>query len=290
MVDLALTDVGVLLRGGPDGATLERLEEVLLTSDFGVAATTRLVEEVERRARRGDVRRADELRRALAEAIVAALAPVSGATLRRAATPPTVILLVGVNGTGKTTTAAKLARRLQREGERVLLVGADTFRAAATDQLRWWAERLGCGFVGGEPGRDPAAVAFDGIEAAQRDGATAVLIDTAGRLHTHGALLAELAKVRRVVARRQPGAPHEVLLVLDATTGQNALQQVRHFRSAVEPTGLVLAKLDSTAKGGVVVALAQEFGLPIKFVGTGQGPDDLEPFDPRRFAEEVLGG
>lgn len=290
VVDVALTDVGVLLRGGPDGSTLERLEEVLLTSDFGVAATTRLLDEVERRARRGELRRPEDFRRALRDGIAAALRPVHAPGLQRAATPPTVVLVAGVNGTGKTTTIAKLAHRLQREGERVLLVGADTFRAAAGEQLRWWAQRLGCDVVGGDPGRDPAAVAFDALDTALRDGHTAVLIDTAGRLHTHNDLLQELAKIRRVVARRLPGAPHEVLLVLDATTGQNALQQVRLFRAAVEPTGLVLAKLDSTAKGGVVVALAQEFGLPVKFVGTGQEPEDLEPFDPQRFAEEVLAG
>src|SRR5690606_268084 len=197
-------------------------------------------------------------------------------------------LIAGVNGAGKTTTIGKLAYRLKRQGHRVLLAAADTFRAGAIDQLRVWAERVGTEFVGARPGADPAAVAFDAIDAARARGADVVIIDTAGRLHTHSDLLAELAKIERVVARKQPGAPHETLLVLDATIGQNAIAQARMFGQALKLTGLVLAKLDSTAKGGIVVALKQEFGLPVKLVGVGEDVEDLEPFDADVFAREVL--
>ena len=215
------------------------------------------------------------------------------AALRPAASParrtgPTVILIVGVNGTGKTTTAAKLARRLQREGRRVLLAAADTYRAGAIAQLQVWAERIGVPCVAGAPGGDPAAVAFDAIDAAISRGLDTVIIDTAGRLHTQEGLMEELRKVARVAARRLPGAPHETLLVLDGTVGQNAVQQGRLFTQAVSPTGIVVTKLDGSARGGAVTALRRELGLPIRFIGVGEGVDDLEPFDARRFAAQLL--
>ncbi|TFG52534.1 MAG: signal recognition particle-docking protein FtsY, partial [Gemmatimonadales bacterium] len=200
----------------------------------------------------------------------------------------TVVLLVGVNGVGKTTTLAKLAARLAGEGRRVLVAAADTYRAGAIEQLETWAERLGVDCVSGRPGGDPAAVAFDAVDAAAARGADTVLIDTAGRLHTQDDLMEELRKVSRVVARRAPGAPHETLLVLDGTVGQNAVQQGKMFRDAVAPTGLIVTKLDGSARGGAVVALRRELDLPIRFVGVGEGLDDLEPFDPGRYADLLL--
>jgi fused signal recognition particle receptor len=202
--------------------------------------------------------------------------------------PPAVYLMVGVNGVGKTTTIGKLAYRLKREGKRVLLAAGDTFRAGAIDQLRLWAERTGVEFVGAQPGADPASVAFDAIDAAYARRSDVVIIDTAGRLHTQDDLMTELGKIARVIDRRLPGAPHETLLVLDATVGQNAIAQARTFGRALPLTGLVLAKLDSTARGGIVVALRQEFDLPVKLVGTGEGIDQLTTFDPARFAKDVL--
>jgi fused signal recognition particle receptor len=212
----------------------------------------------------------------------------TGDALNFAAEPPTVILMVGVNGVGKTTTIGKLAHKLKGEGRRVLLAAGDTFRAGAIDQLRVWAERVGVEFVGAQPGADPAAVAFDAIDAAFSRKADVVIIDTAGRLHTQDDLMTELAKIGRVVDRKLPGAPHETLLVLDATVGQNAIAQARTFRKALPLTGLVLAKLDSTARGGIVVALKKEFNLPVKLVGTGEGVGELQPFDPDSFAKSVL--
>jgi fused signal recognition particle receptor len=201
-----------------------------------------------------------------------------------------VFLMVGVNGVGKTTTIGKLAHRLKGEGHRVLLAAGDTFRAGAVDQLRLWAERTGADFVGSKAGADPASVAFDAIDAAEARGADVVIIDTAGRLHTQDDLMTELGKVARVVERRLPGAPHETLLVLDATVGQNAVAQARTFGRALPLTGLVLAKLDSTARGGIVVALKQEFDLPVKLVGTGERVDQLTSFDAEQFARDVLEG
>ncbi|MGH7445187.1 MAG: signal recognition particle-docking protein FtsY, partial [Longimicrobiales bacterium] len=202
---------------------------------------------------------------------------------------PTVIVMVGVNGVGKTTTIGKLAHRLKREGRKPLLAAGDTFRAGAIDQLKIWANRTGAEFVGSQPGADPASVAFDAIDAAYARGSDVVIVDTAGRLHTQGDLMAEITKVNRVIARRLEGAPHETLLVLDATVGQNAVSQARIFSQALPLTGLVLAKLDSSAKGGVVVALKQEFDLPVKLVGTGESIDALEPFNAERFAQAVVG-
>jgi fused signal recognition particle receptor len=287
--EIALMDVSVLVRGLDEGS-LERLEELLLANDFGVQATMRLVDHVESLSRRAEVRTEAEFKDAVRREIQAILTAGNADPSLRFAPPGevTVFLIVGVNGAGKTTTIGKLAYRLQKQGHRVLLAAADTFRAGAIDQLRIWADRVGTEFVGARPGADPAAVAFDAIDAARARGADVVIVDTAGRLHTQSDLMAELAKIKRVIARKQPGAPHETLLVLDATIGQNAIAQVKLFGEALELTGLVLAKLDSTAKGGIVVALKQEFGLPVKLVGVGEGVEDLEPFDADVFSREVL--
>jgi fused signal recognition particle receptor len=208
--------------------------------------------------------------------------------IARAEPGPTVILLVGVNGTGKTTTAAKLAWRLQREGRSVLLAAADTYRAGAVAQLQIWANRLNLPFVAGAPGGDPASVAFDAIDAAISRRLDAVIIDTAGRLHTQEGLMEELRKITRVIARRLPGAPHETFLVLDGTVGQNAIQQGKLFSQAVSPTGIVVTKLDGSARGGAVAALRRELDLPVRFIGLGEAVEDLEPFDPEQFAGSLL--
>jgi fused signal recognition particle receptor len=286
--DIALTDVGVLVRGLDEGS-LEKIEETLLGADFGVPATMRLVDVVESQSRGGKIRTEQQFLETVEREILAILrAGGADASLRMADTPPTVYLMVGVNGVGKTTTIGKLAQRLKREGKRVLLAAGDTFRAGAIDQLRVWADRVGVEFVGAQPGADPASVAFDAIDAAFARKSDVVIIDTAGRLHTQDDLMTELAKIGRVVDRRLPGAPHETLLVLDATVGQNAVAQARTFGQALPLTGLVLAKLDSTARGGMVVALKQEFDLPVKLVGTGEDSDALEPFDAEQFAKDVL--
>jgi fused signal recognition particle receptor len=286
--EVALTDVGVLVRGMDEGS-LERLEELLLASDFGVPATLRLVDHVEGLLRQAKVKTESDFLKAVEKEITTILRSGNADTsLRFASTGPTVYLVVGVNGVGKTTSIGKLAAYLKRKGHRVLLAAGDTFRAGAIDQLRVWAERVGAEFVGARPGADPASVAFDAVEAAQARGADVVIVDTAGRLHTQGDLMAELAKIERVLAKKVPGAPHETLLVLDATTGQNAVSQARTFGGMLKLSGLILTKLDSTAKGGIIVALKEEFDLPVKLVGTGESVDELEPFDAEEFAEAVL--
>ena len=286
--DIALTDVGVLVRGLDEGS-LEKIEEALLAADFGVPATMRLVEVVESLSRGGKIRSEQQFVDTIEREIVSILSD-GGAdrSLKQVAEPPAVYLMVGVNGVGKTTTIGKLAHRLKQEGKRVLLAAGDTFRAGAIDQLRIWAERVGVEFVGAQPGADPASVAFDAIDAAYARRSDVVIIDTAGRLHTQDDLMTELAKIARVIDRRLPGAPHETLLVLDATVGQNAVAQARTFGRALPLTGLVLAKLDSTARGGIVVALKQEFDLPVKLVGTGERIDQLTIFEPAEFAKDVL--
>lgn len=286
---LALTDVGALVRG-VNAADLEHLERVLLEADFGLAATTQVIDALEARVRKGTLKSTDDLQRGLAEELERFFGTESADGLvARAAAPPTVILMVGVNGVGKTTTTAKLAHRLTAEGRTVLLGAADTWRAGAIQQLQIWAERLRVPCVAGAPGGDPAAVAFDAIEAAMARGCDTVIIDTAGRLHTQDNLMDELRKVVRVVSRRLPGAPHEVLLVLDGTVGQNAVRQGRQFAEIVRPTGIVITKLDGSAKGGAIAALRRELPVPIRFVGLGEGLDDLVPFDPRRFAASLVG-
>jgi fused signal recognition particle receptor len=259
-----------------DAASWERLEEALLGADVGAAATAELVARLEARSGLGD------LGEALTQEIAALLGPAPQLDV---SARPTVILVVGVDGTGKTTTIGKLARKLAEHGRGVTLGAADTFRAAAEEQLEVWAQRSGARFVGGERGSDPAAVAFDAVSA----GGDVVIVDTAGRLHTQTNLMDELAKIRRVIAARLEGAPHETLLVLDATTGQNGLRQARVFAEAVDITGIVLTKLDGTAKGGIVIAVQRELGVPVKLVGLGEGPDDLAPFDPVAFVDALVG-
>jgi len=287
VVDLALTDVRVAV-GGVDHESLESLEEHLLAADFGVDATLRLVDHVDLRARRGEVSGGSELRRALTDEIARILEPARSSFLQMADTGTTVYLIVGANGVGKTTSVAKLAHRIRGEGHSVMLVAADTFRAGAVEQLRVWSERVGADFVAGQKGGDPAAVAFDAIDAAEARNVDVVLVDTAGRLHTQRNLMEELQKVDRVIRRRCEGAPHECLIVLDGTVGQNALAQVRSFGSALDLTGIILTKLDGTARGGIVVGLQQEFGLPVKLVGSGEGIEDLSDFDADDFVKGVF--
>ena len=285
---VALTDVGALMRG-LNADDLEKMERVLIEADFGVAATVELTQALEDEVRKGKLKTEADLRRSLESRLAGMLdGQAQAGAMARAEPGPTVILLVGVNGTGKTTTAAKLARRLKQEGRKVLLAAADTYRAGAVSQLQVWATRLDIPCVSGSPGGDPAAVAFDAIDAAVSRGLDTVIVDTAGRLHTQEGLMDELRKVARVIARRLPGAPHETLLVLDGTVGQNAVQQGRLFAQAVTPTGIVVTKLDGSARGGAVTALRRELGLPIRFLGVGEALDDLEPFDPKRFAEHLL--
>jgi fused signal recognition particle receptor len=286
---LALTDVRVAIKGGVDKDALARLEELLLTSDFGTAVTDRLVDEIKRRGERGTIKSADDFDRALAEAVSGALtAGKSDPSMQRAASGPTVYLVLGVNGAGKTTFIGKLASRLKKEGRSVLVAAGDTFRAGAIDQLRLWAERSGADFVGAQPGADPASVAWGAIDAAITRKVDVAIIDTAGRLHTSDALMEELRKVVRVIDKRMPGAPHESLLVLDATIGQNAVAQARVFAASVPVTGIVLTKLDGTAKGGVVVAVHEAIDVPVKFVGTGEAAGDLEPFDAAAYADGLF--
>jgi fused signal recognition particle receptor len=289
--EVALTDIGVLARGGVDGLTLEQLEQTLLEADLGVPVTMRLVEEVRRRAAGGRIKTPEDFRATIVELITAAmLAGHSDAALHMAPAKPTVILVLGVNGAGKTTSIGKLAARLRGEGKTVLLGAGDTFRAGAIEQLKLWSERTGAEFVGAQPGADPAAVAFQAIDAGIARGVDVVIIDTAGRLHTSGALMEELRKVQRVVAKRVEGAPHEALLVLDGTVGQNAVQQAKQFADVVPLTGLIVTKLDGTARGGVVVAVHEAVNVPVKFLGFGEQAGDLQPFDAQSFATELLAG
>src|SRR5919197_1714890 len=263
-----------------DDEAWERLEEALIQADVGVRATAELVRRLEARPE------LSELGPALAEEIAALLGEPPTLDV---SPDPTVILVVGVNGTGKTTTIGKLAQKLREHGHSVVLGAADTFRAAAEEQLEIWAKRAGAAFVGGTRGADPASVAYDAVETAARDGRDVVIVDTAGRLHTQANLMQELAKVRRVIAGKLDGAPHETLLVIDATTGQNGLVQARLFGEAVGVTGVALTELDGSAKGGIAVAIAHELGLPVKLVGVGESLDDLRPFDPSDFARALVG-
>ena len=265
-----------------DSESWERVEEALIRADVGVPATVELVQQLEAREPASE----GELVQGLQE-LVEEMMSADGRRLALGQ-EPTVILVVGVNGTGKTTTIGKLASRLRDHGHSVVVAAADTFRAAADEQLEIWADRAGADFVGSTHGADPAAVAFDAIGAAQARGRDVVIVDTAGRLHTQTNLMEELAKVRRVIAQRLEGAPHETLLVVDATTGQNGLQQARLFGEAVQVSGVALTKLDGSAKGGIAVAIAHELGLPVKLVGVGESLDDLQPFDPAEFARALV--
>jgi fused signal recognition particle receptor len=268
-----------------DAEAWERIEEALIAADCGVPATVEIVRRLEEREPASQ----EELVEGLAE-VVGDLVSVEGQGRLQLGGPPAVVLVVGVNGTGKTTTIGKLASRLRDSGRSVVLAAADTYRAAAEEQLEIWADRAGADFVGSQRGADPAAVAFDAISAAEARGRDVVVVDTAGRLHTQSNLMEELAKVRRVIAGRLEGAPHETLLVLDATTGQNGLRQAKQFDEAVGLTGVALTKLDGSAKGGVAVAVAHELGLPVKLVGVGETLDDLQPFDPQDFARALVTG
>lgn len=265
--------------------TWDDLEALLIQADLGIETTASVLDSLKRLARTEGMIRADELFSALKQELRSRLITPPPISFDHR---PAVILVVGVNGSGKTTTIAKLAWRFQNEGKRVLLGAADTFRAAATDQLQVWAGRLGIEVVAGAPQSDPGAVAFNAVQAGAARGADVVLIDTAGRLHTRYNLMEELKKVRRVVGKALAGAPHAVWLVLDATTGQNALQQARSFKEAVQVTGVILSKLDSSARGGMAFAIQRELELPILFAGLGEKPEDLEPFDPDAFVDGIL--
>ncbi len=266
-----------------DEDSWERVEEALIQADVGVPATVELVRGLEQREPGSEA----ELLQGLEEA-VAEMFPGDGEGRLGVAAKPSVVLVVGVNGTGKTTTIGKLAHRLGEHGRSVIVAAADTFRAAADEQLEIWAQRAGADFVGSEQGADPAAVAYDAIQAAEARGRDVVIVDTAGRLHTQTNLMQELAKIRRVIASKLEGAPHETLLVVDATTGQNGLQQARLFNEAVDVTGVALTKLDGSAKGGIAVAIAHELGIPVKLVGVGETLEDLQPFDAREFARALV--
>ena len=269
--------------------TWDELEALLIQADLGVNTALQVVERVRGRVERENIKKIEGVRDALKEELTRLLAkPTPG----RIDEPRllTVVLVVGVNGSGKTTSIAKLAQYYKRRGRRIVLAAADTFRAAAIDQLKIWGERVGVEVIAQAPGADPGAVVFDAIRASQESRqADLLIIDTAGRLHTKFNLMKELEKVRSVAARQVHAAPHETLLVLDATTGQNAISQAKHFKDAVQVTGLILAKLDSTAKGGIVFAIEEELGLPVRFVGTGERPDDFAEFDPKAFVDGILG-
>jgi fused signal recognition particle receptor len=282
-------EIQATLFGTLDEHTWERLEEALIMADVGASTTATVVGALEQESSEGKLQGGE----ALSERLIELLAQMASSEEERARidmrAKPTVILAVGVNGTGKTTTIGKLAWHLQRElGHSVLLGAADTFRAAATEQLEGWAQRAGCEIVTGPEGSDPGAVAFETIAQARSGGVDVAIIDTAGRLHTQDDLMAELSKVRRVIARQLEGAPHETLLTVDATTGQNGLLQARLFAQAVEVSGIVLTKLDGTARGGIALAIARELGLPVKLIGVGESLEDLRPFDATEYARALI--
>jgi len=270
-----------------DRETLAQLEASLIAADLGVATTRQVLAQLQEKADRKQIKDVAELKRLLKQELLGILARAE-AQPRQVVEAPEVILVVGVNGTGKTTSIGKLAHVLRAQGKSVLLCAADTFRAAAIEQLEIWATRTGAELIKTKPGGDPSAVLYDALEAARSRGTDYVIVDTAGRLHTKTNLMAELEKMRRTAGRLVPGAPHETLLVMDATTGQNGLQQARQFTQSAGVTGVILAKLDGTAKGGVVVAISQELGLPVRYVGVGEQPGDLLPFDAGEFVESLF--
>jgi fused signal recognition particle receptor len=277
-----------------DAATLDELEEALIGADIGVQTTMEIIGDVRRQVNRQTLKEVDELKRVIKRHLVDILERaeqargVASETAVAADIRPYVMMVVGVNGTGKTTTIGKLAQRIKAEGNEVLICAADTFRAAASDQLAIWAERAGVTLIQQRQGTDPAAVLFDSLKAAKARQADVLIVDTAGRLHNKAHLMAELEKMRRVAAREVPGAPHETLLVVDAVTGQNGLTQAREFMRVAEVTGLVLTKLDGTAKGGIAVAIAKELNLPIRYCGIGEKADDLVIFDPQTYVDGLF--
>ena len=270
-----------------DEDAIDELEEILITSDLGVRTTQRLLRNVTEGIRRKELKDVEVLRQRLREDIRGVLS-LEAEPWDFEKHRPFVIMAVGVNGVGKTTTVGKLAHRLKQEGRSVILVAADTFRAAAVEQLILWGQRTQVPVIHQKSGSDPSAVAFDAIDAAVARGVDVVLLDTAGRMHTKANLMEELKKIQRVIARKLPGAPHEVLLVLDATTGQNAVSQARQFKEGVGVTGLILTKLDGTAKGGIVTAICEETGVPVRFIGIGEAVEDLRPFDPDEFSRALF--
>lgn len=278
---------GLLVGGDITDDTWEEVEALLVQADVGVSTTMTLVDSLRDEVARGSVRNAKELQDLLREELLALLGEPAPMTIDDSRLL-TVVLIVGVNGSGKTTTIAKLAKYYQDRGRKVLLAAADTFRAAAVDQLKIWGERVGVPVIAHQPGADPGAVLYDAIRASQSRKADLLIVDTAGRLHTKYNLMEELRKVRGVASKRVHEAPHETLLVLDATTGQNALSQARHFKDTVDVTGVIVAKLDGTAKGGIVFAVAQELGLPVRFIGTGETVDDLAVFDAEAFVDGLF--
>ena len=282
-------DALVLGKKEIDADTLEELEEILITSDIGVKTTVELVRALEQRLGRNELKDGEALRAALKEDIHSRLA-AHHRTLDMESQPLFVMLVIGVNGVGKTTTIGKLAARYAGQGKKVLLAAADTFRAAAAEQLTMWGERSGVDVIRHKEGADPSAVVFDACKAAVARQVEILIIDTAGRLHTKVNLMEEMKKIRRVISREIPGAPHETLLVLDAATGQNAVSQARLFKESAGVTGLALTKLDGTAKGGIVVAVSHEFSLPVRFIGVGESIEDLRDFDPREFTDAIFQG
>ena len=270
-----------------DDDLLDKLEETLISDDIGVETTARLIDDLRGAYKKGQIKKTDDVLPFLKEHMKSYW-PAADRQLHTAASGPTVILVAGINGSGKTTSIAKLAYMLSKDGKKVIVAACDTFRAAAVEQLTIWAERIGVQIVKHKSGADPAAVTFDAIDAAIARKANVLIVDTAGRLHTEKNLMAELTKIRRVIEKKIPGAPHETLLVLDATTGQNAIVQVKAFKEAVQITGLVLAKLDGTAKGGIIVAIKKELDIPVKFVGLGEKIDDLEVFNADRFVDALF--
>ncbi len=273
---------------GIDEQLLADLEELLILSDVGVESAEKIVDDLRRKRKESSVNSPQEIIAILKDELIAILNGAPDRPVQVQPTKPYVISVVGVNGTGKTTTIGKLAHGFTQKGKKVLVAAADTFRAAAIDQLEIWAKRSGADMVHAQSGADPAAVAFDALKAALTRNIDVLIIDTAGRLHTKTNLMAELSKIHRVLDRQLPGAPHEVLLVLDATTGQNGLSQARKFTEAVKVTGIALTKLDGTAKGGIVFSIVKELGIPVRYLGLGEKMDDLEDFDPKQFVEALF--
>jgi fused signal recognition particle receptor len=286
------TDVRTLFIPGRqiDDAFLTETEEKLIRADLGVANVTKIIGEIRDRWRLGKIRNQDEAGKIFRDELITGWGDPSTREINFAPSGPTVIMVAGVNGAGKTTSIAKLAALFKEQmGKKVMVCASDTFRAAAVDQLTIWADRLGVEIVKHKTGADPAAVAYDACEAAKTRGIDVLIVDTAGRLHTQDHLMRELTKIRDVVAKRIESSPHEVLLVLDATTGQNAIAQAKNFAKAVNVTGIFLAKLDGTAKGGVVLAIKNQLDIPVKFIGLGETPQDIESFDPQRFVDALFG-